>query len=93
MLLVFLLNYSYSGLLRSFFFTPTVSEPINDLQGILDKNIPWQYPEYGEGIDVFLRTSNDSDVQKFWKDRREGLYGFNITKVILTPFVQSSLYF
>jgi len=93
MLLALILNSSYSSLLRSYFFRPSFSQPIDDLAGILSGDVPWEFIEYGEGIEVFLATSKEPQIRQFWDNRLIGSYGLNMTKVCKARHVPNCLFF
>jgi len=75
------LSSSYSGILRSFFFNPSFTQPIDSLEDLVNGGIPWEMVEYGEGIEGFLANSDHPTLKKFWQNRLPGTFGLNETKV------------
>ncbi|TRY80649.1 hypothetical protein TCAL_06502, partial [Tigriopus californicus] len=60
---------SYGGNLIAFMTTPVYTDPITDLQGVIDSQLPWAMVLYGEEEEKFMAVSKDPVIQRIWQDK------------------------
>ncbi len=65
---------SYGGNLRAFLLRPQYSEPINNMEDIVNSGFPWTMVMYGEEIELFLARSEDPIEKRFWEGKTEVPY-------------------
>ncbi len=81
---------SYGGNLRAFLLRPRFSEPIDNMEKIVNSGLPWTMALFGEEIEFYLQTSQVPVERDFWEGKTVREYAeFPIEEV--TEAIQQDL--
>ena len=65
---------SYTGNLRAFLITPTLTKPINTLAEVVESGLEWGMVMYGEEEERMMAESTDPVISTIWRDKIEEPY-------------------
>ena len=65
---------SYTGNLRAFLITPTLTNPINTLKEVVESGLEWGMVMYGEEEERMMAQSTDPVISAIWKYKVEEPY-------------------
>ena len=69
-----LLTAGYGGNLRAFLLQPMYEDSIDDMQDMINSQIPWEIGLSGENVEVQMAESNHPLMKKVWDEKIEVWY-------------------